>query len=79
VKQVISLQNLICENHDLSIIFVNIVCHLLIYSYTNHINCILSKGEQLVTKDLLKLSAITYFKKYSKKKIALQRQNVNYV
>jgi len=79
VKQIISLQNLICENHDLSIIFVNIVCNLLIYSYTNHINRILSKGEQLVTEDLIKLSAITYFKKYSKKRIALQRQNVNYV
>jgi hypothetical protein len=80
VKQVISLQNLVCENHDLSIIFINTVCNLLIYSYINHINRILSKGEQLVTEDLIKLSANTYFKKYSKKKkIVLQRQNVNYV
>jgi len=79
VKQVISLQNLICKIHDLFIIFVNTVCNLLIYSYTNHINCILSKGEQLVTQDLIKLSANTYFKKYSKKRVALQRQNVNYV
>lgn len=55
------------------------MCNLLIYSYTNHINRILSKGEQLVTEDLIKLSEITYFKKYSKKRIALQRQNVNYI
>lgn len=51
--------------------------HLLIYSYTNHINRILSKGEHLITEDHIKSSSNTYFQKYSKKRIARQRQNVN--
>jgi len=38
--------------------------NLIIYSYTNHINCILSKDEQLLTTNTIKLAANTYFSKY---------------
>lgn len=79
IKKIVPLGSLICTKHDLSHIFVNSVCNILIYSYTNHINRILNKGELLVTEDNIKLSANIYFKKHSKKIIALQRQNVNYV
>lgn len=79
VMQIIPLHNCSCKKHNLDNIFVNTVCNLLMYSYTNHINRILCKGEQLVTDDPTKLSANTYYKKYSKKRVALQRQNVSYV
>lgn len=79
IKHIIPLFNCNCKNHDLDTIFVNTVCNLLIYSYTNHINRILNKGELISTADPIKLSANTYYKKYSKKRIALQRQNVSYI
>jgi len=46
-----------------------------------NINYILNNGKHLITTaDFIQLSASTYFKKYTHThKIALQRQNVNYV
>lgn len=79
VSQVVSLEKFTCTDHNLPYIFVNTVCNLLIFSYTNHINRILSKGEKTYMTDPLKLSTQSYFEKYSTKKIALQRNNVNYV
>lgn len=78
ILKTIPIGNLICPNHDLYNIFVKESCKLLIYSYVNNINRILSKGEKTKhTIDPIKLSAITYHNKYSKKKKVLQRQNVN--
>jgi hypothetical protein len=79
VSQVIPLEMFTCTNHNLSYIFVNTICNILIYSYTNNINRILSKGEKSYSTDPLKLAAKSYYEKYYKKKIALQRNNVNYV
>lgn len=52
--------------------------NILIFSYTNHINRILSGGEILATEDSIKLSANLYFQKHSKKVSALKKQNVSY-
>lgn len=79
IRKLFLLIVLTCKKHGLSHIFVNTVCYILIYSYTNYINRILNRGKILVTEDTIKLSATIYFKKHSKKMIALQKLNINYV
>jgi len=65
----VPIGNLVCGEHDLSKIFLKTASKLLIYSYVNHINRILSKGEKTnCTSGPIKLSAISYHEKYSKKK-----------
>lgn len=80
VSHNVPIGNLVCGEHDLFKLFLKTACKLLIYSYVNHINRILSKGEKNnCTSDPIKLSAISYHDKYSKKKKVLLQQNVNYV
>jgi len=65
----VPIGNLICGKHDLFKLFLKTACKLLIYSYVNHINRILSKGEKNnCTSDPIKPSDISYHEKYSKKK-----------
>jgi len=79
LSQIIPLNVLTCVNHDLSNMFVNTVCNTLIYSYTDHVNCILSRDEKLNTTDSIKLAANSYYNQYSMKNRILQKNNVNYV
>jgi len=46
VSQNVPICNLFCCEHNLFQIFLKTACKLLIYSYVNHINSILSKGEK---------------------------------
>jgi len=60
VSNTVPIGNLICCEHDLFKTFLKTVCILLIYSYVNHINRILSKGEKNnCTSDPVRLSAIS--------------------
>lgn len=70
---------LTCPYHDLTDIFIKTTTDLLIYSYINHINRIITKGEKCNTIDPIIKNALVYHEKYAKKKKMLLRQNVNYV
>jgi len=56
--------------------FVHIICNLIIYSYINHINCILSKNKQLLTTDTIQLTANTYFSKYDNEIFGFEKSMV---
>lgn len=69
ISKNVLIGNFTCPNHNLYNIFLKIACKLLIYSYVNNVNRILSKGEKIKnTSDPVKLLAISYHNKYSKKK-----------
>jgi len=56
--QYLPLNYLTCPYHDLTEIFIKTTTNLIIYSYINHINRILTKGEECNTTDLIIKNAL---------------------